>query len=337
MGVSLDSETLQALSDRTEGWVLALVLAYHSIRAKDADAAKAFLRGLRGSVAHIYDYLSAEVFAAQPPPIQAFLRATSLLPRLQVDVCNALLDATTVRETLHYLERNHLFTHCLDDERMWYRYHPLFQEFLRTRLVADEGGPRAAGLHRKAARILEGRGLLEEAFDQYAAAGEWPEAARLLEDLGGRLLDGGKLQTLMQCLDALPSSIASSSGPLLLLGGRLLELQGRWTEAWVRFEEARALCASCGDLAGSVRALTGLALTHFRQGQYTRTKELCQQALALAAPGDLASCAEVLWLIGGSYMETDDLDLGEHHLGEALEAFRRLGQRPMEAGLLHSL
>ncbi len=337
LGVSLDSETLQALSDRTEGWVLALVLAYHSIRAKDADAAKAFLRGLRGSVAHIYDYLSAEVFTTQPPPIQAFLRATCILPRLRSDICNALLDVTTARETLRYLERNHLFTHCLDDERVWYRYHPLFQEFLQARLVADEGALRIADLRSKAARILEGSGLLEEAFEQFASAGEWSEAARLLEDLGGRLLDAGRLQMLSHFLDALPSSVASASAPLLLLRGRLLELQGRWPEARTRFEDAHAQFAMRGNTSGMVHALTGAALTYFRQGQYAKTAELAQQALALAAPEDLASRAEVLWLLGGSYMETDNLDRGERHLGEALEAFRRLGQRPMEARLLHNL
>ncbi len=337
LGVPLDPQTLQALSDRTEGWVLALVLAYHSIRAKDTDAAKAFLRGLRGSVAHIYDYLSAEVFATQPPPIQAFLRATSILPRLQTDICNALLDVTTARETLRYLERNHLFTHCLDDERIRYRYHPLFQEFLQARLLADEGGPHAVDLHRKAARVLERHGLLEEAFDQFATAGEWSEAARLLEDLGGRLLDAGRLQMLTQFLDALPSAIAGTSGPLLFLRGRLLELQGRWTEARTRFEEAHALFARRGDASGLVHALNGLALTYVRQGQYGRTAELCQQALVIVAPEDRAARAETLRLLGGSYLETDDLDRGTQYMEEALEIFRALGQRRAEARVLHNI
>lgn len=337
LGVALDPEVLQAVASRTEGWVVALVLAYHSIKEKNPDEIRGLLHALRGSARYIHGYLSAEVFRLQVPEVQFFLRATSVLPRLHPDICDALLGRTNARHLLQYLERNNLFTHALDEERSWYRYHPLFQEFLQARLITDEGATRASALSRKAGAILEQWRLPEEAFEQYSRAGDWAEAARLLSELGSHLLDTGRLHTVQGFLDQIPSRVADEVPELHVQWGRLMELRGRWTQAREQFARALEISTAREEGRGKARALMGLALTYFRQGQYARCMEFCEQALLLVSSDDRVSRAEVLRLIAGCYLETDDLDRGEQYMEQALGAFRALGQRRAEAQALHNL
>ena len=51
----------------------------------------------------------------------------------------ALCDAVTCRNDgkamMDFLDRSNLFLIPLDDQRQWYRYHPLFAEVLQARLL----------------------------------------------------------------------------------------------------------------------------------------------------------------------------------------------------------
>ena len=66
------------------------------------------------------------------------------------------------RTTLEMLDRSNLFLVALDDRRTWYRYHHLFGDVLRARLL-DEHPDRLPELHRRAS-------------DWFAANGDAPEA-----------------------------------------------------------------------------------------------------------------------------------------------------------------
>jgi LuxR family maltose regulon positive regulatory protein len=79
----------------------------------------------------------------------------------------------------------------------WYRYHTLFAEVLRLKLRREYPG-RVAELHRRAARWYAQNGLLTDAVQHAARAGDWPLAAdmvidqmaigQIIEPRGGRCL-----------------------------------------------------------------------------------------------------------------------------------------------------
>jgi LuxR family transcriptional regulator, maltose regulon positive regulatory protein len=74
---------------------------------------------------------------------------------------------------LEGLERSNLFVVPLDDQRTWYRYHHLFAEALRARLVGEHPG-RALGLHGTASQWYADHGMLENAV-HHALAGRQVE------------------------------------------------------------------------------------------------------------------------------------------------------------------
>src|SRR5438477_4535730 len=100
----------------------------------------------------------------QPPPIEAVL--TLLL--------NELGGMSTDRE------RANLFVVPLDDRRRWYRYHHLFADVLRARLL-DEHPEYVPELHRRASAWYERNGEPSEAIRHALVAQDFHRAADLIE------------------------------------------------------------------------------------------------------------------------------------------------------------
>src|SRR5205814_8503757 len=129
MGLNLSAEDIARLSTRTEGWIAGLQLA--AISMQGHQDATSFITSFTGSHHFVMDYLVEEVLQQQPESVQTFLLRTSILDRLCGPLCDAVLrnasdSGQSGQETLEYLEHANLFIVPLDNERRWYRYHPLF-------------------------------------------------------------------------------------------------------------------------------------------------------------------------------------------------------------------
>ena len=83
-----------------------------------------------------------------------FLLRTAVLDRLTGPLCDAVLGRDDSGAMLQTLERANLFLVALDDRREWYRYHQLFADVLRARLVGEQ--PELVPvLHERASRWYE--------------------------------------------------------------------------------------------------------------------------------------------------------------------------------------
>ena len=152
MGLRLTAPDLAALEGRTEGWIAALQLAALSMQGRDDVAG--FIAGFAGDDRYVVDYLVEEVVQRQPDPVQNFLLQTSILGRLSGALCDAVTGQSGGKAMLEALDRGNLFLIPLDDQRRWYRYHHLFADVLRARLL-DEQPEQVADLHRRASAWYE--------------------------------------------------------------------------------------------------------------------------------------------------------------------------------------
>jgi LuxR family transcriptional regulator, maltose regulon positive regulatory protein len=114
------------------------------------------------------------------------------------------------------IEEAGLFIIPLDGERYWYRYHHLFAEFLRNRLLL-EYGEEVSALHLRASEWFEGNGFLEEAIDHAIAAGDYERAVSLLQNIAVALLRRRELTTLYRWLRQLPEPIIQRPTVLIFL------------------------------------------------------------------------------------------------------------------------
>jgi LuxR family maltose regulon positive regulatory protein len=132
---SLTTAEVDLLEARTEGWIAALQLAALSMQGRDDPSS--FVAEFAGDDRFILDYLADEVLAHQSSEIREFLLATSILTRLTGALCTSVTGRRDAKSILEELDRSNLFLVALDDRRTWYRYHHLFGDVLRARLLDD--------------------------------------------------------------------------------------------------------------------------------------------------------------------------------------------------------
>ena len=213
MDLGLSDEDVARLDARTEGWAVGLQLAAISLKSHQ-DKSKA-VASFSGSHRYFVDYLYQEVMSRQDPETRKFLLRTSILERFSAGLCDAVLEIEDGRRVLDGLEQANLFIMALDDERQWYRYHHLFNDFLRRSLrEGDPGNIRT--LHLRAMGWFEGEGLVDEAIQHALAAEAYDEAARLMEPVAYTLLIHEEHHTLISWAAKLPDG-ALRKRPILII------------------------------------------------------------------------------------------------------------------------
>ncbi len=204
MGLDLPARDVAALEGRTEGWIAALQLAALSIQGRDDVAG--FIAGFSGDDRYIVDYLVEEVLHRQSEPVRSFLLQTSILSLLSGPLCDAVTGLDGGKAMLEALDRKNLFLVPLDDRRHWYRYHHLFADVLRTRLL-DEQPDQVPELHRRASVWYEGSGDTAEAIRHAMAGGDLERTADLVELAIPATVRNRQEATLRQWLEALPDEL----------------------------------------------------------------------------------------------------------------------------------
>ncbi|RZU11047.1 LuxR family maltose regulon positive regulatory protein [Kribbella rubisoli] len=212
-GTGLDADAIATLEERTEGWIAALGLAALSLRGR-SDASR-FIDDFAGDDRYVVDYLVDEVLDRQPEQVRRFLLETCVVDRLTGPLCDAVTGQPGGRAMLESLERQNLFVVPLDDRRQWYRYHHLFADVLRARLLAERGD--VAELHRRAAQWYDDAGDTVAAVHHAVAAGDVDHAADLVELAVPGLRRERQEATIRRWLDDIPDDVVRRR-PVLAIG-----------------------------------------------------------------------------------------------------------------------
>ncbi len=251
LGLSLSRADVAVLEAKTEGWVVGLQLAGLSVR--DRANPSRFIATLSGSHRFILSYLTEEVLNRQPEEAQRFLLQTSILDKLNGDLCNAVTGRSDGRILLERLFNANLFLIPLDDEGQWYRYHHLFADLLRdlqNALQKDDTGE----LHQRAAhwyaqaggeRIGEGGAFVNEAMKHALAAEDYGLAVDLLERHAMDMIMQGYAKTLNGWVQAIPPEWASASPRTHLAFAWMHLLRGAYAQAAPYLEQLE------GSISGS--------------------------------------------------------------------------------------
>jgi LuxR family maltose regulon positive regulatory protein len=326
-GLSLATDDVATLASRTEGWIAGLQMAAVSMQGRE-DAAS-FINAFRGSDRYILDYLVEEVLQRQSDTVQTFLLQTSILDRLTAPLCNAIVDSPppmgeglgvgASQATLETLERANLFIVPLDNERQWYRYHRLFADLLRQRLLQTQP-EQASILHRRASEWHEQNGFMGEAIEHALSAEDLERAARLIEQSAEAALMRSEAATLLRWVDALPDELVRARPTLCLFHAWALLLGGRPID---QVESRLQSVDRDDDLAG--KAVSLRAFVAIFQGQVQRAVELSREALEQLTEDDLFLRSIATWMLAISDMMDGDLVRSNQALGE-------IARKSQEAG-----
>ncbi len=318
----LPDNMAQELARQSEGWITGILLSAQTTwRDLLAGAAQA-----RGATRAVYDYLASEVFAQQAADVQRFLLGSSLLDEMSAARCDALLGTSDAARMLELLEQGNVFIVRFDkDQERWYRYHALFQSFLRHRLAEEDPGWEAA-LRRRAAQIMEQAGEWDAAFTHLTAAGDVEGATRVALAAGEEMFEAGRLETLARWIDQLPPEALMRAPQLIRARGRVCVESGDCAQSLELYERALRAYEAQGDRCGMAETLVDRAASQRLLGRAREAIESCHKALALLEQAEEPAALVVAGAhrnLGISLCQVGAVSEGTEELRQALELFRQ--------------
>jgi LuxR family maltose regulon positive regulatory protein len=233
----------------------------------------------------------------------------------------------------------------LDPGRTWFRFHRLLSDFLRLELrrTLPEDVPT---LHRRAAGWFAVHGQEVDAIQHTQAAGDWPDAARLLADHSFSMMLDGRAQTIQALVRAFPPG--EDHPELALVRAMSDHVRGRLDEAAAHL----AIAESHAEAAPPDRRhRLGMSIAAVKVSLARRRGHLSgvlEQVKLLASPlgGDsdadmaLNSDLRALALMNLGTAEAwspGDLADAERHLQEGAALAREMGRPYVEVGCLAQL
>jgi len=332
MGLELSAADVAALEGRTEGWIAGLQLAALSLQGRQDVAG--FLQAFTGSHRFVLDYLVEEVLQHQPERVREFLLQTAILDRLCAPLCDAVTEWEDGKEMLDGLERGNLFLVPLDDRRLWFRYHQLFGDVLRTFLREAQPG-QVAGLHRRASAWYEKNGLGPDAIRHALAAGEYGRAAGLIELAWSAMDISYQFATWLGWVRALPEE-AIRTRPVLSAGyawalldsGELEAVEARLQDAERRLDGPADSMVVADDV--QFRSLpasiaTARAYRSLASGNVPDTVKYARQALDLVPEDDQTRYIQATSLLGLAQYANGELAAAERSLADFTAYLRKIG------------
>jgi ATP/maltotriose-dependent transcriptional regulator MalT/DNA-binding SARP family transcriptional activator len=332
-GQEISEEAANLLAYESEGWITGILLTAQYL---ERGLLTAMGEG-RGSRQRLYDYLTNEVLAQQPPQVRRFLEESAVLSEMSAELCDELRDSTDSAELLSHVEQQNLFLVSVPrNGQAWYRYHHLFRDLLLERL--DRRDPEhALRLHARAGDLMQRRQQWDQAIHHYLKGGEPGRAARLVLDARDEIRHVGRWQTLGQWLDLLPAELYETFPHLSWMRGRVLSETGAPELAVEHLEKARKGLTASDDPVTLARVLHDLAVALRLQGHLHAGREVLTELLELVEHPDVSASdiyPMALCEAGIVRSRLGDLEQGNLYLRQALQHFER-AKSPFNRAVVH--
>lgn len=276
------------LAKETEGWITSLTLT--SLSLSSGKSKRGVVPAKSGAEA--FDFFDREILEKQPADLREFLLLTSLFDEVELDLTRQVLDpffhnnTRDWRSFFNKVQRGNLFVIPLGNDGKSFRYHHLFQDFLRGK--AQEENPELVhDVIDRLANVYKERQEWERAHSIYENIGDQEALITLIEEAGTHFIRNGRVATLGNWLERLPVSVLQQNPALLSLQGTVTHTQGETllgisllSQAEAAFREnhdINNLCVTLVRRAGAYRQSGNYALAMADADEVIRLTERARQ------------------------------------------------------------
>lgn len=236
-----------------------------------------------------------------------------------LSLCDALTLRSDADAMLRELERSNLFVVPLDEDRVAYRYHHLFAQYLRAELARREPDL-VPELHRRAWRWYREHGLVGRAVEHAQAAGDVEVAAELVSAAWSDLVRDGESETVRSWIDRFDDAEIEGHPPLAIAAAWTAALGG-YPERAAHFTAAAGRGSWVGPMPDGTASLeSAIAVTSaaFGVNGVSHMRELAQRAVDLEpAPNRFRGIS--LEILGAALTLQEDFERARGVLAEAIE------------------
>ncbi len=217
---------LESLYAKTEGWIAGLQLVVLSMQG--VEDVQSFILEFSESHYYIMDYLLEEVLERHGEALRQFMLKTSIFEYFSAELCDDVLslEAGESQKYIEALLKKNSFLIKLNHQGeqnahvsqpvIWYRYHHLFRELLKSK-IKDADLTDINRLHKRAGMWFESQQKMVEAIQHYISGEYHTLAASLLEHKWSKMNFELMSSSWMAMARRLPQEIINRS-PVLLMG-----------------------------------------------------------------------------------------------------------------------
>ncbi len=240
------------IHQRTQGWMAGTMLLLQA----ETDSHQGNESELPQSKV-MFEYMAKEVFQAYPPDLQRTLLKTAFLPSITPQMAGTMAGSRRGISFLQRLYRARYFVERHESPSLFYRYHPLFRDFLQTQVREHLTQTELQDLIRKTARQLEAAMQFEEAIKLLNEWENYETSIGLILSQAPNLVSQGRLQMLQGWIEAIPVDLREQYPWLSYWLGVCRfpyspkEAQAKYTYAFEGFEKHN-------DHQGSLLARSGI-------------------------------------------------------------------------------
>ena len=334
--IDLSMEQASELATRTEGWIAGILLTTPVLWP---GIYQQFIQN-QGTHEDVFRFLASETFEHLPAELQRFLLDISVFRRIEIATCNTVLETTNADKFLRAIETRNLFLVRLADEsgKPVYRFHTLFHEFLRRRLIETDP-TRWRTLNQRAAEFFEARdGRIGQAITYYLAAELFEDAARLIEQIAQPTFDAGRWTSLAVWIDGLPPQVLENHPGLIVMRGLVFAETGKNVEAENTYAHAIQLYKARKDRVSAAKVVVWRAMLWNLTGRYREAVIACENGLeTLHRHHARSEEARAYRILGSAHMQLGEYSQCVSELEKGLELYQALGDETRVAWLHHDI
>ena len=279
-GEDHDPAHIRRLLELTEGWPASVVLAGMALSWLDAASLGDALSDPRLR-SDVFSYLAEQVLQRQDAEVQQFLLRTCCPEQVTVELAEQLTGSSGASRHLHYLTRNHIFTFDTDTAGA-YRYHNLLRDFLRQRVVQDQGEAAYHVLQLDTAIALEDGGDRPGAIDLLLGSNEPGLALEVVARGGEAELERRPSEQLRLWVGQLSPALEAGRAWALVVAGVLGARESRFSSALADLLLAAETLEHEGDREGLYQVLSIMEWAEFWSGDSSASMATCARALEYA-------------------------------------------------------
>lgn len=217
----LSDEIAKGLQFITEGWVVGLRTA-RSMIEKSKPFEKQFIEF---DMNHqlISDYLFSEVISNHSTNFIEHIQIATLLNRFNSELLGELFklnnkkNAYNGKDFLSEIIRLNLFVVQVNDMSRWYRFHPIFKNFIQNQIPFEGNQKIIKNYHKKAASLYEKEGFIDEAIRHATLIPNNKLCLDIIVRNQNELLINEKWEIIKNLLEIIPEMILKKNPTLLIL------------------------------------------------------------------------------------------------------------------------
>ena len=229
--IELSDSIVHSLIHKTEGWISGICLAIMNI--KEPDKLESLPMKMGSDLYPFSKFLLEEVLSKLDKEFQNVLLSISVTDRFCAGLIDAILKVDIELKGnldgngfIQQLVNTNLFVIPLDSQNKWFRFHHLFQEWLKQELFKKYSKKQIAEIYRAVAGWEETFGTTSKAIDYYLEAGDEEEAVMFIEKEAHKMFLNSVFQVEIW-LGKIPSRLKEQRPTLLLI------------DAWIAYRQLK--------------------------------------------------------------------------------------------------